>query len=590
MDPQIAFPNPIARTDLPAPRRKWRYIVGGLLFIFALITLFLPQIFSSKLGRSALKMYLEGKYRGTAWIGDIQTSWFGNTTINGFSLLDPEGRSIKFGRLESQAPFRKLLLGHYDLKNATIKDLSIDFVVDYGDGTDFMDRIQAGWMPNQVAPTPAAGKARVLMNLPDLSGNINLVNATLTLTRGQILDKGYRTVFRSAKFYNINGKLQVNSLDEPWTMDIAGNVGGEETGGTFTAVGKLDLGEDGVLNVAKAAADLTIAMRNVPNAATPGAGSLGWVLLSLVPAEDYGQMFGPLIKTLDLHLTVADGKLRFDQFSAVGETIDKKSTSLAGHPTLDLISIPRKLGVDGPTSANIQLTREVGRRLAYAIPFLQDADNGGDLQLQIDELDLPVIGTLRKMNGKGRLTVKNVKLISGQVFPGEAPRELTTQWQSIVGDTTSVVMLNAPEMRFEIQNGRARCEPYTMTLNDQQVWIAGETEVAGGKLNLEARVALPQPMQKDGLGEAIVVPVTGTVEQPKMELANLVAATAPGRIQEFITKNIADLRGRKKESLQQRSVAQVKSITAPFDEMIKATTQPTTKPTTQPVLLVPEIK
>jgi hypothetical protein len=194
------------------------------------------------------------------------------------------------------------------------------------------------------------------------------------------------------------------------------------------------------------------------------------------------------------------------------------------------------------------------------------------------------------MNGKGRLTVKNVKLLSGQVFPGEVPRELTTQWQSIVGDTTSVVMLNAPEVRFEIQSGRARCAPYTITLNEQQVWLAGETEVAGGKLNLQARVALSQEMQKEGLGEAIVVPITGTVEQPKMELANLVAATAPGRIQETIAKNIGDLRGRKKESLQQRSEAQVKSITAPFDEMIKATTQPTTKPTTQPVLLVPEIK
>ena len=33
-------------------------------------------------------------------------------------------------------------------------------------------------------------------------------------------------------------------------------------------------------------------------------------------------------------------------------------------------------------------------------------------------------------------------------------------------------MLSAPEVRFEIQSGRARCVPYTMTLNGQQVWIA----------------------------------------------------------------------------------------------------------------------
>src|SRR5258705_7970623 len=113
MDPQIAFPNPIARTDLPAPRRRWRYVLAGAIFILALITILLPQIASSKIGRSALKMYLEGKYRGSAWVGDVNTSWFGSTTINGFSLMDPEGRSIKFARLDCQTPFRKLLTGNY---------------------------------------------------------------------------------------------------------------------------------------------------------------------------------------------------------------------------------------------------------------------------------------------------------------------------------------------------------------------------------------------------------------------------------------------------------------------------------------------
>src|SRR5258706_1908660 len=319
MDPEIAFPNPIARTDLPAPRRKWRYVVGGLLFIFVFTIVFLPQIASSKIGRSALKMYLEGKYRGTAWIGDVQTSWFGATTINGFSLIDPEGRSIRFSRLDCQAPFRKLLTGNFDLKNATIKDLSLEYVLDFGDGSDSFDRMQAGWMPHQTAPTPAASRPRIPMNLPDLSGNINIVNGTLTLTRGQILDKGFRSVFRSARFYNINGNLQIQSLDEPWTVDLKGNVGGEETGGTFTANGKVDLGEDELLNVAKATADMTVAMREVPNAATPGSGSLGWVLLSLVPAEDYGSMFGQIIKTLDLHLSVGDGKLHLDKFAAIGE-------------------------------------------------------------------------------------------------------------------------------------------------------------------------------------------------------------------------------------------------------------------------------
>ena len=88
MDPNIAFPNPIARTDLPAPRRKWRYIVGGIGFMIILATVFLPQIAASKIGRSALKMYLEGKYRGSVWIGD------GSRSARVFvAIIDP-GRRV----------------------------------------------------------------------------------------------------------------------------------------------------------------------------------------------------------------------------------------------------------------------------------------------------------------------------------------------------------------------------------------------------------------------------------------------------------------------------------------------------------------
>ena len=86
-------------------------------------------------------------------------------------------------------------------------------------------------------------------------------------------------------------------------------------------------------------------------------------------------------------------------------------------------------------------------------------------------------------------------------------------------------------------------------------------------------------MQKEGMGQAMVVPITGTVEQPKIEVGAIVANTSPQRVAEVIERHVNDLRERKKESLLQRSEAQVKSITAPFDEMIRATSQPTTQST-----------
>ena len=120
--------------------------------------------------------------------------------------------------------------------------------------------------------------------------------------------------------------------------------------------------------------------------------------------------------------------------------------------------------------------------------------------------------------------------------------------------------------------------------------ISGETEVAGGKLNPQAKINLPEAMQKEGMGQSMVVPITGTAEQPKMEISAIATNTSPQRFADLVDHHVMDLRERKKESLLQRSELQVRSITAPFDELIRATSQPTTKPTTQPVLLAPQIK
>jgi len=127
-------------------------------------------------------------------------------------------------------------------------------------------------------------------------------------------------------------------------------------------------------------------------------------------------------------------------------------------------------------------------------------------------------------------------------------------------------------------------------LNDLPVSITGETEVAGGKLALQSRLSLPPAMQKEGLGQFITAPLTGTVEQPKIDLAAMAPGTSPQRLAEAVDQHIFELRSRKKESLLQRSEAQVKSITPPFDDIIRATSQPTTQPTTRPVFLLPDIR
>ena len=117
-------------------------------------------------------------------------------------------------------------------------------------------------------------------------------------------------------------------------------------------------------------------------------------------------------------------------------------------------------------------------------------------------------------------------LIAEKIRAGGLPFEV--QNAGLSGDTSAAVKLNAPSVKFTIDNGRARHEPYAITLNDQSVMIAGETEMNGGKLAMQARLVLSPQMQKEGFGEAIVVPISGTVEQPKMEVNSIASNISPG--------------------------------------------------------------
>src|ERR1041385_6364202 len=79
-----------------------------------------------------------------------------------------------------------------------------------------------------------------------------------------------------------------------------------------------------------ATADLDIQMHNVPNALPQREAPLGWVLMPLVGAEDYAQMFGPHLNELKTRLKIDDGKMVLEDFRAQGQTQNKRPTLLAG--------------------------------------------------------------------------------------------------------------------------------------------------------------------------------------------------------------------------------------------------------------------
>jgi hypothetical protein len=565
MERELDFPNPIERSDLPVPRKKWKYVVGALGMMLVIGIVFLPQIISSRIGRNLVKLRLESKYRGQVWVTGLKTSWSGPTTISQFSLTDPEGRQIKFASLESGMSLWGLLMGNFELKDAKITGLQAEYVIDYGDGTDTFDRLPDSYIPGLIAD-PTAGK-KTPSNLPKLSGNVTLKNATFILTRGQVLgDKQYRIVYRSAKFSNINGTVKIESLDKPFACEIEGLLDAEEGAGHFELTGSASLGADGHLDPAKAQSDLWLKMQNVPNGATQGAGSLGWILLPVVPAEDYAVMFGPTLSSVQMNIQAAGGKLRLAKFEARGKTKAGKETRVAGEPVVNLLASPKTVEVDGPTTARVQMTPELSRRLAYLDPFLRNAaEKTGELDLVIDKLAMPIVGSQRKMSASGSLAVKDLLLQSGPLAPTDSfPSDLTTQWQAITGDTAATITMNQASTRFKIDGGRVEFESTPILLDGKQVVLSGPISLSG-TLQLHAKIAAPMGMVDASIG--------GTVEKPVLELLN----PSP-QSKEEIAQHLALLRQRKSEQLLDEKTKQVEAMIKGVDRVNPGGTIPGKSP------------
>lgn len=557
----LDFPNPLLRTDLPQPKRRWRYVVAGLLVFCVLGLLALPRIASSKIGRNALTMHLQNKFNAKVGMTGFKTSWRGPTTIYQFWMTDSEGRQVKFTQLDSPITLWQLLRGNFDLQDATVTDLHVDYVVDYGDGSDTLDRLPAGWRPGAVMDP---NRAAPPVELPELAGRITLTNATLVLTRAQVAgEKRFTKVFRSVRFTKIDGTLDIAALDEPFEIDVEGELGGEDGSGTFSVAGKLDLGDGGSMTPAKLGGDLKVKLENLPNATTAGSASLGWILVPLLPPEDYTTMFGPVIRKVDAAIALGGGKMTFTHLDVRGKTKDGRETFFTGQPLLDLTTRPRSLGLAGPTKARVELTRTVARHLAYVNPFLNDlADKStGTVHLQLDELSLPVAGNQKQMKAKGSLRVTGATLASGPMTSADlVPPDLTTQWQSLVGSTSSAVPLEMPQpLPFEIGKGQAKPADTLFLLEGLGVSLDGQVGL-DGQLAIEMSAALPPRMH--AISQCVTVPVAGTLKSPKPEVP-----TTPPAYASAYTTHLGALKERKIESLLQRSSQQVEQMLHAIDRL-----------------------
>lgn len=564
MDPDLQFPNPVERHDLPVPRKKWKYVLAGGLTLLLLGTIFLPQILSSKVGRNLLKAYLENQYRGQAWMTDFKTSWWGPTTLTKFSLTDPEGRQIRFDRLESPISLWGLLFGKVDLGEATIDKLYAEFVIDYGDGTDSIDRLPASFNPGATsAIAPAGGATAAMPQLPNVSGKIKLTNAQFILTRGQILQNaGFRTVYRSMRFVVPEGRVEIASLDRPWTCQLDGTIGADDNPGAFSLDGTLDLGEDGRLNWAKASADLTVSMRNVPNVATAETGSIGWLLFPVVSAEDYQQAFGSAVQWIELHVKGEEGDWRFEKLEAVGQGADGRESRISGKPIVNLAARPRMIEIDEPVTVSVLLTPDVAAYLSYVNPFFRDAVPGrGRVEMKVESAAVAVRPGYKQGKVTGQVSARDVVLASGQVMDSDAwPKELVTQWQAVTGDLSPGPVMQMPGAKFAVQNAVVKTEPYEVTIDELPVKLDVTVALAGNALSTTAQLGTG----RETGAASVNAQIAGTLEKPSLK-----ANSVPTELAAAMDRTMLQLRQRKSERLMEVSNKRVEGLLEVYDRMSK---------------------
>ncbi|MGE5612053.1 MAG: hypothetical protein ACM359_22590, partial [Bacillota bacterium] len=551
MKKDFAFPNPLQRAELSHPRRKWKYILGVAVAL-TLLVIFLPNLLSSKIGRNLIKMRLESKYRGQVWVTDWRTRWFGPTDIDKFSLTDGQGRQIRFQHLSSPIGLWQLLFGKLDLKDATITGLYVEYVVDYGDGTTTLDRLPQGASPPPLVGYPQAAR-RAPVELPAISGHIKLNDGTLVLTRGQIeLRDQLRTVYRSLRLSGISGTLDIASLDQPWQCDLTGIFGSDDSPGQFRLAGSFALGQNKKLDLTRGMANAQLTMLDVPNVPSFGTSPLGWLFFPDFAPEDYGVMFGPKLRQVDTIIKLTNGKLRLDPLKIEGQLADGRTSKLIARPVIDLTVTPSVLSLDGELVASLPMSRGLAKRFAFVNPFVHNASGGtGQVDVKLENLTLPLAtgNLIRKISLQGWAAMHGVIVTSGQsAHDYELPRELTTQWQAIVGDASPMPKVSAPEIRFTVRDGIVSCEPYQITIDDQAVSLSGRARLAG-PLEMQAELSLPAVT-----AQPIKVAIGGTVDNPSMQIP----PNSP--LTEVITRNMATLRARRMEHLMRMSEAQVREM------------------------------
>jgi hypothetical protein len=560
MDEEMNFPNPVTRTDLPTPRRKLPRVLMGVAALFILGLVFLPQILSSKVGRKIVVSYLAAKTNSAVTLGTFKTSWFGGTSLQFLSITDPMNRRIGCKSLTCKASLWNLLRGKYKLGDTEVEGLNFDYVINDGRGRDTFDRMNDS-TPQVTTASPPPPPDRTL---PDISGRITVKNSTIVLHRGTVQPLLYDVSWQQGRLQNVQARLDIQSLDKPWTYTFSADVvEGDTDPGSITSSGTVDLGENGQEDPKALTMDVKLAGENVRT------GTLGAALIPAATPDEVRQALGDVLDKVDVAVKASGGVITVAQCDATG-----RGAHVHARPKFDVSVTPPVMAVEGEASTvSLGVSNRLAREwLVYLCPFFREAESGhGVVNLTVEELHVPLVRQGSKTaTARGRVDAQHVVLSRKDEMTASQtlPDNMASQLALLTGGNETEMPLQV-DGAFSAANGRIIVSPMRTSVGETVLSLEGSTELASGAITMSATLAR-SPAITSVLKiskPSLSVPIGGTIHDPQMSVFNVkgdLTDASYKTLNEQINDQITRMRAKETQRLMQKSQNQVEEILRPL--------------------------
>jgi len=261
-------------------------------------------------------------------------------------------------------------------------------------------------------------------------------------------------------------------------------------------------------------------LENLNTKAKVGFTKARYMGLNFGPTETNIQIENGLLKIAPFSTTVNNGQLNF----AAEADFKKKPTLLKTHQPIEM--------------KNIQVNETMSRKLlVYVNPiFLNAVDVTGVANFSAERLAIPLAGASKnELEIAGTIDIDKLKLkpvgLLGLIF-------------SSTGQKDPTVNMKIHSTRFDLQNGLLQYEDMQLDVGDNPVNFKG---AVGLDKRLNMTVTLPYTMGGrtarvgEKAEERISLPLTGSIDKPKLDLGKLLEDQLRKRLEEQLQKGLEKL-------------------------------------------------